>query len=223
MSSVAQARDRGQGQIQAHKQLSDPGYWHMFLLLLGLATSTFTAVETSDRSQACQCLHSTGGQLQGLGQKSAPARLQRPGLAAGADPWLCLEEGEVLKRWEALRWLASANMKTCGVRSSEIFMGFMEAVLAFSFLSGENCWGPLESRSPGTTVTPTVWLILEVPSLLPCPWPSLYISDLPTSGWDKTEVGLLSNPQKAGDTVTHPTITFSLRETLSSWGVPSWH
>ncbi|KAF6104457.1 hypothetical protein HJG60_011387 [Phyllostomus discolor] len=98
VSSVAQASDRGQGQIQAHKQLSDPGYWHTFLLLLGLATSTFTAVEASDRSQACQCLHSTGGQLQGLGRKSAPRGLQRPALAAGADPWLCLEEGDVLKR-----------------------------------------------------------------------------------------------------------------------------
>ena len=69
---VAQASDRGQGQIQAHKQLSDPGYWHTCLLLPGLATSTFTAVEASDKSQACKCLHSTSEA--GCSQEEGPRK-----------------------------------------------------------------------------------------------------------------------------------------------------
>lgn len=41
-------------------------------------------------------------------------------LAAGADPWLYLEEGDGVKRWEELGWLASAPTKACGVKISEI-------------------------------------------------------------------------------------------------------
>ena len=73
---------------------------------------------------------------------------QRPGLAAGT-------EGTVVKKWEGLRWLASAHTEIHGVKTSEIWMG-STTMLAVGFFSGESFCVPLQSRSLGTMVIFTV-------------------------------------------------------------------
>lgn len=84
----------------------------------------------------------------GLRWNFALTQPQRPGLAAGT-------EGAGTKKWEGLRWLASANTKTRGVKTSEIWMGSM-TMLAAGFFRGKSCWVSLQSKSLGTMVTYTV-------------------------------------------------------------------
>ena len=52
--------------------------------------------------------------------------------------------------------------------AGEICRGPMASVLAIGFFSSEHRWGPLQSRSLGTTVAPTAWLLLVASALLPC-------------------------------------------------------
>ena len=66
------------------------------------------------------------------------------------------------------------KLSICEAKNGQLCRGSMVAVLAIGFFSSESFWGPLWSRSLGTMVIPTVWLIPVAPVLLPCSWPSRY-------------------------------------------------
>lgn len=79
------------------------------------------------------------------------------------------------------------NAKTCVTKTVKICRGSMAAVLTISFFNGKSFWGPLQSRSLGTTIAPAVWLILIFLTLLPCFLQSLCKSGLPVSRRGKTK------------------------------------
>lgn len=95
-------------------------------------------------------------------------QIQRPKLAASED--LGQQQGKSGDRVEigskdGLRWLVSVNVNTCGAKNCDICR-VHAAVLATGFLSGKSYWGPLQSRTLGTMVTPAVWPISVTPALL---------------------------------------------------------
>ena len=96
---------------------------------------------------------------------------------AGVRPslWLGAGAGEAGNR-VGTQWLAPAGIYTCGEKTREICQGFVAAVLALGFFSGEGGWGPLQSSSLGTKFIRTAWLIRVVPALLPCSWLSVSLS-----------------------------------------------
>lgn len=51
---------------------------------------------------------------------------------------------------EEFQQLESVNAKTCGAFSGESWRGSASAVLAVGFLSGKNCWDPLQSSLLGS-------------------------------------------------------------------------
>lgn len=95
-------------------------------------------------------------------------QIQRPKLAASED--LGQQQGKSGERVEieskdGFRRLVSLNVNTCVAKNCDICR-VHAAVLATGFLSGKRCWGPLQSRTLGTMVTPAVWLISVAPDLL---------------------------------------------------------
>lgn len=220
---MAQASNRGQGEIQAQKQLSDPGCWCIFLLLQGLATSTLAAVEASDENQACKCLHSIGGRLQDLGLEFCTHVAE--GLAGCWCRSLALFGGG---RWSKevgrTRVAGVCTHESLWVKTSEICMGLLEAVLAFGFFRGESCWGLLQSRWLGTMVTPTCVADTGSPCLPSlCLVISLYLGFADLWVGKNRSGSFVQVPKRQRTLVTHPTVPFSLKKTLPSWGGPSWH
>lgn len=90
-----------------------------------------------------------GVSCRGLSWNFAFKQPQRPGLAAGT-------ERAGAKKWEGLRWLASANTKARWVKTSDLWTESM-TMLAVGFFSGQSFWIPLQNRSLGTMVTFTVY------------------------------------------------------------------
>lgn len=99
-----------------------------------------TAGETSP-----SCTHSGEGPPWCLHWHLALIQLQSHWLAACADPRLQLREGG----GKGLKWLASVNTNTFGVKTDEICRKFMVVTLAISFISGQKLSGSFSEQVTG--------------------------------------------------------------------------
>lgn len=100
---------------------------------------------------------------------------------------------------------ADVFVKTCGAKATEIGKASSVAVLVIDFCSCKSCWSPLQSS--------TAWLLLVALALL-CSYPSVYVSALPVSGWDETEVGPLCIAPKSWRCWLFNPFSLYLREKL---------
>lgn len=133
---------------------------------------------TGIRTAVCRC---TGSSPQGSrSSRGQPAMSRLSCTHAATKAWAgCLCKSWL---WQGRKEKGQAGTLVAGVcklsiyeaKNGQLCRASMVAVLATGFFSSESFWGPLRSRSLGTVVIPTVWLIPIAPVLLPCSWPSRY-------------------------------------------------